>query len=204
MRSGCVLGADDLDLVKYFQLRENWESKQYKKRGFDGIAASESSPEKVRRSSISGVALRMEKRRSGSFGWRRRKCQLRLRPTRSVKRMLPSVIWTEFQGENRPIWCFHLLFHPSFHPSATAKFLQNSRLARISAVLGDGPGDGKWAVATPLFDGNCRPGVLRVPRGFASLQGRHRPFLVPGCLVAWYYAGNTERTSALKNSVLPR
>ena len=33
VRSGCKLGADDLDLVKYFQLREAWESKQYEKVG---------------------------------------------------------------------------------------------------------------------------------------------------------------------------
>ena len=93
--------------------------------------------------------------------------------------MLLSVIWTEFQGENRPIWCFHLLFHPSFHLAATAKYPQSSQLACVSAVLGDGRGDGKRAVATPLFDGKCRPGALRVPRGFALLQGRHRPFPVP-------------------------
>lgn len=33
VRSGCKLGADDLDLVKYFQVREAWESKQYEKVG---------------------------------------------------------------------------------------------------------------------------------------------------------------------------
>jgi hypothetical protein len=33
VRSGCKLSADDLDLVKYFQLREAWESKQYEKVG---------------------------------------------------------------------------------------------------------------------------------------------------------------------------
>ena len=33
VRSGCKFGADDLDLVKYFQLREAWESKQYEKVG---------------------------------------------------------------------------------------------------------------------------------------------------------------------------
>ena len=117
-----------------------------------------------------GCLFRLEKRR----------CQpLRLRPTRSVKRMLLLVIWTEFQGENRPIWCFHLLFHPSFHLAATAKYPQQQQLASGSAALGDGRGDGKWAVATPLFDGKCRPGALRVPRGFALLQGRHRPFPRP-------------------------
>jgi len=85
--------------------------------------------------------------------------------------MLISVIWTEFQGENRPIWCFHLLFHPSFHLAATAKYPQSNQLACDSAAFGDGRGDGKWAVATPLFDGKRRPGALRVPRRFALLQG---------------------------------
>jgi hypothetical protein len=33
VRSGCMLGADDLDLVKCFQLRETWESKQYENVG---------------------------------------------------------------------------------------------------------------------------------------------------------------------------
>jgi hypothetical protein len=103
----------------------------------------------------------------GFFRLEKRRCQpLRLRPTRSVNRMLPSVIWTEFQGENRPIWCFHLLFHPSFHLAATAKYPHNSRLACGNATYGDGRWDGKWAVATPIFDGNCRPDA---PRGFALL-----------------------------------
>ncbi len=93
--------------------------------------------------------------------------------------MLLSEIWTEFQGENRPIGCFHLLFHPSFHLEATAKYLQSMQLASTSAVLGDGRGDGKRAVATPHFDSLRRPGALRVPRGSALLQGRHRPFPVP-------------------------
>ena len=119
----------------------------------------------------------------------RRRCQpLRLRPTRSVNRMLLSVTWTEFQGENRPIWCFHLLFHPSFHLATTAKVPQSRQLASICAVLGDGRGDGKRAVATPLFDGNCRPGALRVPRGFALLQGRHRPFPHCEARIHLYYA----------------
>jgi hypothetical protein len=33
VRSGCRLGAGDLELVKYFQLREAWESKQFEKVG---------------------------------------------------------------------------------------------------------------------------------------------------------------------------
>ena len=33
VRSGCKPGAEDLDLVKYVQLREAWESKQYEKVG---------------------------------------------------------------------------------------------------------------------------------------------------------------------------
>ena len=33
VKSGCKLGAEDLDLVKYFRLREAWESKQYEKVG---------------------------------------------------------------------------------------------------------------------------------------------------------------------------
>lgn len=99
-----------------------------------------------------------------------------------------SVIWTEFQGENRPIWCFHLLFHPSFHLAATAKYLQNRQLASISAVLGDGRGDGKRAVATPFFDGLRRPCALRIPLGSALLQGRHRPFPQCQARIHLYYA----------------
>jgi hypothetical protein len=92
-----------------------------------------------------------------------------------------GVTWTELQGENRPIWCFHLLFHPWFHLAATAKYPKCSQLACGSAAFGDGWGDRKWAVATPLFDGQCRLRTLRVARGFASLQGRHRPFPSPDC-----------------------
>jgi len=113
----------------------------------------------------------------GCFRLEKRRCQrLRLRPTRSVNRILLSVILTHFQGENRSISCFHLLFHLLFHLSATAKYPQSSQLPLIGAAIGDGRWDGKWAVATPLFDGNCRPGTLRVPLAFTSLQGRHRPF----------------------------
>ena len=99
-----------------------------------------------------------------------------------------SVTWIEFQGENRPIWCFHPLFHPSFHLAVTAKCQQGKQLAFISLVLGDGRGDGKWAVATPLSDGNCRPGALRVPLGLALLQGRHRPFPYYQSRIHLYYA----------------
>ena len=122
-----------------------------------------------------------EKTKIGFFRLEKKRChRLPSRPTRSVNHMLHSVIWTEFQGENRLTWCFHLLFHPSFHLAAPAKVPQNSQLACGSVAFGDGRGDGKRAVATPLFDGNCRPGALQVPRGFASLQGRHRPFPVFG------------------------
>ncbi|MEW5980684.1 MAG: hypothetical protein AB1898_33360, partial [Acidobacteriota bacterium] len=33
VRSGCHLGSQDLDLVKYFQVREAWEAQQYEKVG---------------------------------------------------------------------------------------------------------------------------------------------------------------------------
>jgi len=50
------------------------------------------------------------------------RCQLlRFRHTGLVSLMLPFVIWTEPKGENRPRRCFHLPFHPSFHPASTAK-----------------------------------------------------------------------------------
>ena len=79
------------------------------------------------------------KSRSGFFSAEEKKVPASSFTTyRSENRTLPSVIWTEFQGENRPIWCFHLLFHPSFHLAVTAKFPQNSRLASVSAVPGNG------------------------------------------------------------------
>src|SRR4026208_1596883 len=89
----------------------------------------------------------------GFFRLEKRRCQpRRLRPTKSVNRMLLSVILTERQGENRPCCCFLLLFQLSFHLEATAKYSHSSQLASISAELVGGRGDGKWAVAPPLFD----------------------------------------------------
>ena len=107
--------------------------------------------------------------------------------------MLLLVTLTKFQGENRPILSFHLFFHPEFHPGPTAKYPQRREIACGSAALGDGGGDGERAVATPLFDGKCRPSALGVSRGFALLQGRHRPFLVPIVFESDYirsYTGN--------------
>ena len=145
-----------------------------------GSCCSQPGPEKVRRRFDMRGCIANGKTEIGFFRLEKRRCQpLRLRPTRSVNRMPLSVIWTELQGENRPIGCFHLLFHLSFHLEATAKYSHSSQLASISAVLVGGRRDGKWAVATPLFGGNCRPGALRVPLGFALLRGRHRPFPVP-------------------------
>jgi len=57
------------------------------------------------------------------------------------------------------------LFHPSFHLVATAKLPQSSQLTRRGASLGDESGDGKRAVATPLFGSKRRPPV---PFGFRA------------------------------------
>ena len=96
--------------------------------------------------------------------------------------------WTECRGDNRSVGWFQGLFQLAFHPAWTAKFPQDRQIARRSAAFGDGRGDGKRAVATPLFDGKCRPGALRVPRGFALLQGRHRPFPQCEARIHLYYA----------------
>jgi hypothetical protein len=109
-----------------------------------------------------------------------------------------SVSWTECRGDNRSVGWFQGFFQSAFHPGWTPKLPQNRQIACGSAAFGDGRGDGKRAVATPLFDGNCRPGALRVPLGFALLQGRHRPFPVPhrptGITMSGSYTRNYTKT----------
>ena len=107
----------------------------------------------------------------GFFRLEKRRCQpRRLRHTRSVNRMLLLVIWTEFQGENRPIWCFHLLFHPSFHLAATAKYPHSSQLACGSAAFGNGRGAGNGRWRPPFLTATAVP----VPFGFRSASPSSR------------------------------
>ena len=81
------------------------------------------------------------------------------------------VIWTDVTsenwGENGTISCFHLSFHPSFHPLQVDMCPQIREITCNSEEAGDKCGDGKRAVATPLFRGKnrpkCRAGSVRVP-----------------------------------------
>jgi hypothetical protein len=86
-------------------------------------------------------------------------------------------------GDNRAISCCHRFCHLACHRAAAANHLKGKQKPCGSAVAGDGRETGG---GDPLFDGKCRPGALRVPRGFALLQGRHRPFL-SRVFVSLYY-----------------
>ncbi len=92
VRSGCKLGAHDLDLVKYFQVREAWESKQYEKVGSTELLFLNHARKKYAGARYEGLYCEWKNGdRALSAGERR--CQpLRLRPTRSVNRMLLLVI----------------------------------------------------------------------------------------------------------------
>ena len=115
-----------------------------------------------------------------------------MRPTRSSEPLYS--FWrfpTESKSENRPILCFHLLFHRSFHPGGIAKYSEIRQIVSSSAGFGDGRGDGERAVATPLFVGERRPRALRVSRDFALLQDRHRPLPKPGMQCSRFTGRNT-------------
>jgi len=176
--------------------------KRARKRWIHGERCSQSCPKKESYMKRSLASRKME---IAPFSVERKRCQpLRLRHGRLVNRMLPFVMWTELKGENRPIRCFHLSFHPSFHPAPSAKYPHRRPLARVSEAFGDGRGDGERAVATPLFDGKCRPGALRVPRASRLLQGVATAPSRPWLPMSRYYTSNTARTSEFKNPALPR
>ena len=48
--------------------------------------------------------------------------------------------------------------------------------------------DGKRALATPLFDGKCRSGALRVPRGLPCSRVANARFPVCEARIHLYYA----------------
>ena len=41
VKAGCKVGAEDLDLVKYFRLREAWETKQYERVGSEELRSED-------------------------------------------------------------------------------------------------------------------------------------------------------------------
>ena len=100
-------------------------------------------------------------------------------PTESEGATLLSASSIDAKGDNRRIFCCHLFCHPACHPTVAPKLSSRREIAGGSAALGDGRGDEKRAVATLLFHGQTVSSALRVPRGFALLQGRHRPSSVP-------------------------
>ena len=117
-----------------------------------------------------------------------------------------SVIWTEVRVKTGRYRVFTLCFTSVVSPwqRLPSNPRITVRLACGSAALGDGRGDGKRAVATPLFDGQSRS---QCPSGSARLRlapGSPPPVSRPLHQIFEYYTSNTARTLEAENSVLPR
>jgi len=113
----------------------------------------------------------------------RRSPPLSLRYTELRKLITFSAVSIECNGESKvntgAKHAFTLSFNFSFTVSTplTQGFADRRPVAAWHS--GARHGDEERAVATPLFHGQTVPSAVPVPRGFASLQSRHRPFSVP-------------------------